>query len=180
MHSDVETTYCEMKRICNALILTTFLFVFSTIEGFGQEMIFSGIVIDEQNGNPLSDVRIFINDKELKGLTNKQGEFRISFSAIKGSDRVRFWKTGYVFQTFQISKIKEINELKIKLSKGGTGITVSNEREIMEVYLDDITLPKEEWGDINSKEIINVEMRSADPNNDIRTAKHIILYIYTK
>ena len=169
----------KMKNTGNLLILTTLLSLSSCFVCYSQTTVLSGTVTDE-NGSLLSDVRIFING-DIQGSTNTKGEFSISVSTVKKNDKVRFWKTGYTFQTFQIRKIENPKDLKLKLAKSGLDTwKFSSGDKIKELFLNGVPLPEEEWNDINKKEVANIEVTSADPNHDMRTTNIVIMYVTTR
>ena len=166
------------KKFCK--VLTVLLFNSLIVTCFGQSVSLRGSIIDEATEAPLSDVRIIING-EVVALTNPKGEFNVPLKDVKKSDRVRFWKTGWVFQTFQISSLENKNEMKIKLSSSRTKtIIMDPERETNEIFLDGIRITEEEWGDINPNEITGIAYKSADPNHDMKTTKIINIYLSTK
>ena len=142
------------KMIFTILLISTFVF-----SCFGQATELRGIVTDEESREPLSEVRIFFNG-ELQGMADDKGEFTIIIPKVEESDWIRFWKVGHKFQTFEISKIDNKNDMKIKFRKNdpremrnkneGGGMTIKG------VYLNNERLTEEEWWDINEKEVIDL------------------------
>jgi len=170
-----------MKNISKILILIALLSTVFVFECFGQVTDLRGTVTDEESGASLSNVRIFFNG-ELQGTANDRGEFHLRFAfAIENTDMVRFWKVGHYFQTFQISKIENKNDMRIKLTKGEPfNLSLFNGGgEVIEVSINNERLSKEELDDYNPKEMIYIELHPIDTDNPC-TAKYFRLNLVTQ
>ena len=95
-------------------------------------------------------------------------EFRI---AAKTSDRIRFWKTGYIFQTFESVEARERRNMNIRLEKSGTlgmGYTKGETAPfLLGIILDGVRLSKEEWNDVNFREIKSRKGEFSDEGKSI-------------
>lgn len=121
----------------------------------------------------------YLSMTKFNRLQNIRGEFRISVSE-GGPDVIRFWKTGYIFQTFQISKIENPKDFIIKFAKSNNmQLKLSDGLEIQEIFLDGKILPKEDWNDINPEEVTRIDMRTENTNT-MKTIKYVNIYYSTK
>ncbi len=94
-----------------AQILFSFSFLISTQPVFAQNKIVTGIITDKNDGSPLSNVSILATGTSKGGLTDSNGNFRISIP-----DSVKSLKISRVDYISQEVDIRQLTHVQISLS----------------------------------------------------------------
>jgi ABC-type amino acid transport substrate-binding protein len=100
-----------MKKIIVIFIL--FLLFFSC-EKKENNIILKGKVFDE-NGNPLSNVTIIVEDLDTHFITEDDGKFIISYPFEKRTYTLKFYKDGFVEEEVKVDIINSENEIEVTL-----------------------------------------------------------------
>jgi len=138
---------------------------------FGQEVVWKGIVRDSITKEVLSDVRICL-DQDMKGvLLNSAGEFQIS---VEKGTKVWFRKQGYKWGNIVVTNNSE-GIIELPPSSSSIPFFPSiHEGMIVECYINDVKITKEEWNDVRLKEDDKAGIRVRNESNVMR------LYYTTK
>jgi len=95
------------------------LLVFLGFEGYSQNFL-KGIILEEKSNIPLPGVSIFINNTTIGTISDKNGEFLISFPT--RNSIIVFKSLGYETQSKNISNFSSMNPIKIQLKKNFIGL----------------------------------------------------------
>ncbi len=145
----------DMKRKHGLFILglTIYCILFRVPPCFGQDtFLCKGIIKEGDTKEPLQNVRIFVDGDTIGVKNDIVGKYQIT---VKKGSKVRFKKTGYVWQSIIIAG-KEVRDVELfpSLPKGKGNRT----NEFGEIIVDGKSLLEDEWNDINPVDIIDISI----------------------
>jgi hypothetical protein len=127
-------------------------------ETMQKSVLCKGTVLNSETGRPIPGVALYTDNKISGITTDANGEYQLK---VTEGTKVRFKKEGYIWKT--VTVIHQEKQ-KIHLSPSQGAILSNGGEKMTEIEYDGVSIPEEEWPQINPEEIGSMNMLKSNNN----------------